>query len=219
MDNKIEKRYRPIELRADKETRKIAGTAIVFNSKSVDLGGFIETIEPTAVTNELINNSDIVMLYNHQDSSGVLARSKNGKGSLSINITNSGVDFEFTAKRTSLGDEVLEAILAGDLDACSFAFRLADDGDRWEKLTSDTYVRTITKFESLHDMSIVINPAYPATSVSARSLDKLAELRKADEVVEEVIIPQPTEDELRKKKEAEAKFQLHLKNLKSKYLQ
>jgi HK97 family phage prohead protease len=150
------------------------------------------------------------MLYNHNDSQGVLARSKFGKGSLSINITDKGVDFEFKAKQTPLGEEILQAVNAGDLDACSFAFRIAEGGDHWEKRSDKTYLRTINKFESLHDFSIVVQPAYEATTVSARSLDKLKELRANEE-------KQP-ESKVNQKKPNNPKFEKYYKNLINKYL-
>ena len=84
---KKELRYNPVEMRvlSDEngiDTRTIKGTAIVFNSPSQLLNeqgiSFIETITPEAITPELIAKSDIVMLYNHKQDAGILARSKNG---------------------------------------------------------------------------------------------------------------------------------------------
>lgn len=175
MEN-IEKRSIEIRLGEGDDSRLIRGTAIVFNSLSGDLGGFKEIIKPEAITRELIDNSDIVMLYQHNDSQMVLARSKFGKGTLKINITATGVDFEFKAKKTPSGDEVLESVRCGDLDSCSFAFRLASGGDAWKKDIDGKYIRTISKIESLHDLSIVITPAYKATSVNTRGLDTLKDV-------------------------------------------
>ena len=173
--NNVEKRA--IELKLDNsDNRIIKGTAIVFNSLSSDLGGFKEIIKPQAITQELINNSDIVMLYQHNDSQMVLARSKYGKGTLKINLTDTGVDFEFKAKNTPSGDEILESVRCGDLDKCSFAFRLAQGGDEWNKDNENKYIRTISKIESLHDFSIVITPAYNATSVNSRGLEQLQQI-------------------------------------------
>ncbi len=211
----IEVRNIPVELRADLKTRTIKGTAIVFDSNSNDLGGFVETIKPEAVTQDLINNSDIVMLYNHNQESGVLARSKFGKGSLSISITDTGVDFEFKAKQTPLGDEILQSVLCGDLDACSFAFRIGEDGDSYERM-GDKYLRTISTFESLHDFSIVVNPAYSATSVSARSLDKIEELKQ-----KELLVIDVEADEQQRKADADAKeiqFKKYYDSIVNKYI-
>ena len=185
MKKNKELRFNPINLRvADNmegcttESRTIAGTAIVFNSQSELLSEdglrFYETILPEAVTPELIAKSDIVMLYNHKKEAGVLARSKNGGGTLRINITQSGVDFEFDAPYSAIGDNVLESVKRGDLDACSFAFCVKQGGDIWQKV-GDVYQRTIKVIEALADFSIVINPAYTATSVSSRGLKEFIE--------------------------------------------
>jgi HK97 family phage prohead protease len=194
IDQKIEVRH-ITELRAstDPNSRKVAGTAIVFNSLSEDLGGFREVILPTAITQELINRCDIVMLYNHDSDQGVLARSKNGKGSLKITLTSTGVDFEFNAKKTSLGDEVLESVRQGDLTACSFAFRIAEGGDSWIKNIDGTYTRTISNIELLKDLSIVVDPAYAATSVDTRGLDELKSMEGMNDSTEPMDTPDATE--------------------------
>ena len=174
----IERRFLA-EVRANGEDRIIRGTAIVFNKESQVLGywdPFTEIIKPEAVTPELIASSNIVMLWNHEDDMIPLARSKNGTGSLSITITPTGVDFSFEAKKTATGDEILAAVRSGDVDSCSFAFRVAEDGDTWFSKPDDGYLRTITKFESLHDFSLVNEPAY--VEASCRSLEKFKETRE-----------------------------------------
>ena len=54
----ITKIYRSLDLTQSKD-RVLEGYAVVFNSLSEDLGGFREIIRPSAITQELINNSDI----------------------------------------------------------------------------------------------------------------------------------------------------------------
>lgn len=174
METKTIERRAIVEIRANENDRKISGTAIVFNKESQLLGGwFTEIIEPGAATRALIDSSDIVMLWNHNDGMIPLARSKNGKGSLAISIDAVGVNFEFEARQTPQGDEILAAVRAGDVDACSFAFRVAEDGEEWMSKPDGDYLRTIKKFESLHDFSLVNEPAYLETS--CRSLDKVKE--------------------------------------------
>ena len=53
--------YRAIsEVRSNTESRTITGYAIVFESWSRDLGGFYEIIRKGAITQELINRSDVI---------------------------------------------------------------------------------------------------------------------------------------------------------------
>ena len=167
-----------LEVRDDEQSRHIEGCAIVFNSPSVDLG-FREVIEPTAITQELIDNSDIYLNFNHDDSK-ILGRWNKGQGSLSLDLREDGLYFSIDAPKTDLGDEVLEYLHRGDVDKCSFCFWIDyddEDAETWN-YEEGVALRTIHKIAGLHDVSIVWNPAYSDTQVSARSLEKLQELKK-----------------------------------------
>lgn len=147
----------------------IEGYAIVFNELSEDLGGFREIIEPDAINNELINNSDIYYLFNHNSESIPLARSKNGEGSLKLSIDDKGLKYSFNC----LNNEFYQIVQRGDLDKSSFAFSLPanGEGEKWEKSNEYNYIRRITKIDRLYDCSAVLVPAYSSTSVYARSND------------------------------------------------
>jgi HK97 family phage prohead protease len=92
--------------------RYISGYAIVFNELSVDLGGFREIILPEAVERQMINESDILMLVNHNRDNGLLARSKFGTGSLRIEVDEKGVYFEFELPNTQLGTTCTSSLTA-----------------------------------------------------------------------------------------------------------
>ena len=103
--------YRAIsELRSNTESRTITGYAIVFESWSRDLGGFYEIIRKGAITQELINRSDVIMNVNH-DNDKMVARSVNGEGTLKLTLDDIGLRFEFDAPPTSLGEELLFPLL------------------------------------------------------------------------------------------------------------
>lgn len=189
----MEKEIRSIEIRTDSDSRKIEGVSIVFNALSNDLGGFREMIIPEAVEG-VIEASDIFFLYNHNSDRGFLARSKFGVGSLHTDVREDGVYFSFDAPRTALGDEVLEYLKRGDVNQCSFAF--AVDTDLWEKQADGTYIRTITKFKRLYDMSVVDTPAYSQTSACAR----FAEIKEEERIANEQAMKEAEE---RAAKEAE----------------
>ena len=152
----------------DSESRLVEGYAVVFNSLSVDLGGFYEVIEKGAL-DEVIERSDVVCLLNHDINRGVLARSRNGIGSLNLSIDDYGLHFSFEAPKTSLGDEILEGVRRGDISKCSFAFTVADD--EFSKEPDGTILRTIRKIDTLFDISMVYNPAYEGTQVDTRGLN------------------------------------------------
>ena len=166
------------------DNRHIEGYAIVFNSLSNDLGGFREIIEQGAITDELINNSDIVCLMNHDIKKGLLARSYHGRGSLKLDIDEHGLHYSFEAPKTALGDEVLEGIRRGDIAKCSFAFVCGEDN--WTKDEKGEYIRHVKKIKNLYDVSLVYHPAYEETEVKAdtRGLDEL-KAQEANNIVKE----------------------------------
>lgn len=174
--NNIERRY-VAELRKaedDPESRRVTGYAAVFGSSSLPLmdwdhGEFEEVIDRNAFEG-VIEQSDVFAVLNHDNSRGVLGRSVNGTGSLSLSVDDHGLRYEFDAPRTALGDELLEGLRRGDITASSFAFNVKDE--RWEEQEDKTYKRTILKIGRLYDVSPVYNPAYPDTSVAQRSLDE-----------------------------------------------
>lgn len=170
-----------LEVRADENSRKIEGCAIVFDSPSVDMG-FREIIESTAISQELIDNSDIYLNFNHDDDK-ILGRWNKGHGSLNVELRKDGVYFSIEAPKNDLGDTVLEYLKRGDVDKCSFCFWIDPDDEEAETWTYEDGValRTIHKIAGLHDLSIVWTPAYSETTVSARSLEKLNELRAKQE--------------------------------------
>lgn len=151
----------------EEDVHIIEGYAIVFNELSEDLGGFREIIEPSAIDNELINNSDIYYLFNHNSESIPLARSNRGNGSLKLSIDDKGLKYSFNC----LNSEFYQIVQRGDLDKSSFAFSLPSDGtgEKWEKSNEYNYIRRIIKIDKLYDCSAVLVPAYSSTSVYARS--------------------------------------------------
>lgn len=161
------------------ESRIVSGYAVKFESESQDMG-FIEIIKKGAITEETIMNSDIFARFNHNEDT-VLARSRYGEGSLALELREDGLYYEFEAPHTALGDELLEHLKRGEITTSSFAFTLAEDGDRWYKREDGTLVREILKINRLYDVSPVYEPAYLATSCSKRALDMV---EKSEEITE-----------------------------------
>lgn len=186
MDN-IEYRNFNLELRGEEESRHIEGYGSVFNSRSLDLGGFQEIIAPGAFDG-VIERSDVKALLDHNAERGILARSRNGKGSLSLELDERGLKYSFDAPHTNLGDEVVEGLKRGDYSQSSFSFTV--ESESWTKEEDGSYLRTINKIGNLYDVSIVANPAYTDTSVALRSLD-------AFKAQEETQIPEEVKEEVK----------------------
>ena len=185
-----------IELRAaaeGEEPKKIFGYAAKFNSRSENLGSegyqFYEILQPGAFDDVL--QDDVRALFNHE-SSAILARSKNGVGSLAIGIDATGLWYEFEAPDTQVGRDLMTSLKRGDVDQSSFSFTVGKDGQEWKE-TKDgdgptIFTRTIKKIARLFDVSPVTYPAYPDATVALRSL---AEFRK-----EETPEQSPSQEEL-----------------------
>ncbi len=161
------------------ESRTVSGYAIVFNSDSNDLGGFIERIDPNSLDG-VVEKSDVLCLLNHNEDRGVLARSNKGEGSLTLEIDEIGLKYTFEAPNTALGDELLEGLRRGDISTSSFAFTVGKDS--WSKMENGTYLRTINSINELFDVSPVYRAAYDATSVKAdsRGLDAIKQKEKEE---------------------------------------
>lgn len=146
----------------------IFGYASKFNTRSQNLGTaaapWFEVIAPGAFPD--LKTQDCRALINH-DPSLVLARSKNGRGSLRLFIDNVGLRYEFEAPHTQAGNDLLESIKRGDIDQSSFGFVIAQGGDKWTQ-EGNVKIRTITKISQLLDVSPVTYPAYSESTVSAR---------------------------------------------------
>ena len=183
----MEKIYRSAtDLSANNDSRIIEGIAVSFNTWSRDLGGFTEIIRSGAITQELIDNSDVVMCVNH-DENKMVARSRNGKGTLLLELREDGLHFMFEAPSTQLGDELLYNVRNGNLFECSFAFSIdgKDAGsDKWYRTDSNELKREIIKINGLYDCSIVTHAAYPATSCSARAAEVKANIEEIDKALD-----------------------------------
>jgi len=81
-----------------------------------------EIILPGAFDDVL--NDDVRALFNH-DSSMILARSKNGEGTLQIGVDETGLYYEFEPPDTQVGRDLMTSIQRGDVDQSSFGFMIA----------------------------------------------------------------------------------------------
>ena len=86
------------------------------------------------------------------------------EGHRKMTVKELAVKYSFEMPNTTVGNDVLEMIRRGDVFGCSFAFTYAKDGVRDEKKDGQN-LRTVIKMDSIHDFSIVVDPAYLGTYV------------------------------------------------------
>jgi uncharacterized protein len=150
-------------------TQVLTGYAAVYNRFSLPLreGGsaFREVIRPGAFDKILARQrgkQDVVALLNH-DSNMILGRTSSG--TLELSSDEKGLRYTVTPPDTQVGRDTLELVRRRDLRGSSFAFAVDDKGQNW---TSDDQgaVREIRDVSLLADVSVVLTPAYPASSVA-----------------------------------------------------
>ena len=186
--NQMEKRIFNIETRVDstEDGRDfVVGLASVYDSRSNNLGGFYEFIERGAFTEELIANSDVRALINH-DPNLILAR--NTSGTLNLTADERGLKYEFEMPETSYGKDLAISMKRGDITQSSFAFTVAEDD--WSTDDEGNNIRTIKKIDRLYDVSPVTYPAYNMAEsdlvVAKRGLKEYQE-SLVEETKEEII--------------------------------
>lgn len=192
--NKVEIRC---ELRSENEGRHISGKAISFDTQSNDIG-FIEILHRGCISQELIDSSNIVFLYNH-DYNQVIARANKGKGTLNIDLRDDGVYFDLDVPNTTMGNDLLENIRLGNITQCSFGFRYAnEEGAYKDEKIDDVWYRNVYKIGELFDLSAVTYPAYDDTYVNARMQERSKmedKLKETEEIQTEVRSEEKKEDE------------------------
>jgi HK97 family phage prohead protease len=153
----------------DANEKRIEGYAIIFNNW-YDMGAFRERVLPSAVTPEFLKEQDVCAKWNHQNSTGILARSYKGKtGTLKLSVDEKGLWYSFPVKRNSpLHQEVYEMVKSGEIFSSSFSFVMKDSLETWDKGSDGKYERTIKGFHSLWDVSPVVTPANPMTTCQTR---------------------------------------------------
>lgn len=197
--NKVERRYISdvvIETRSDddgNEINVIEGYAALFNSRAKIGDWFEEEILPGAFDSAL--SGDVRCLLNH-DPNLILARSKNGTGTLKLSIDEKGLKYSYETPDISYARDLAVSISRGDVTQSSFAF--IPEETNWIERDGEMDLRQIVKVKELRDVSPVTFPAYADTTVSKRCWEEFRESKKSENT--------------KKLDEYEARFKFNLNN-------
>lgn len=167
----------PVTVTGEEDKRSVEGYALLFDTLSDGLS-FTEIIERNALDG-VIAKSNVFALLNHDSERGILARSKNGEGTLTLTVDDKGLKYRFEAPHTALGDELLEYLRRGEISESSFAFTVAKE--TWDYRDDGSWKRTIHQIDRLFDVSPVFDAAYSATSVCLRGKEQAEAELKAQE--------------------------------------
>ena len=179
-----DREYREMELRFEPEGAeyRVDGYASTFEPYKLfenDGVSYYERIEPTAFDDADL--SDVVFRIDHEGR--VYARTS--AGTLELWTDEHGLGQRTDLSRTATARELFEEIKAGNYPKMSFAFRVAVDGDRYDR---DTHTRIIERIAKVYDVSPVSFPANPGTELSVSTRDYfngVIEMEKAERLEEE----------------------------------
>lgn len=173
MTDVIERRAieRAVELRAAPEGSTspgtMAGYAAVFNSRSRDLGGFFEEIDPGAFGSgddlgavDLTMHGRVLARTNH-DSNQLLGTTD--AGTLRLYLDETGLRYEVDLPSTTYARDLAALAERGDIRFSSFAFLVPPGGRSWHYDESERLISRVTNAQ-LRDVAPVADPAYWDTS-------------------------------------------------------
>lgn len=149
---------------------------------------FVEVLSSGVFTRSLAEESQIVFADVGHSDAQTFARSG---VNLEIRETPEGVSYTALIPDTTVGRDLKENVRIGIIDGTSFEFEVRSDptAETWEK-RDGTAVRTI-KDAILHRVNPVTQPAYPESTLSARSVNFLDEVSKEKPAEPEKTTPEP----------------------------
>lgn len=157
-----------LEVRADENgNREIVGLGIPFDKPSLPIGGdFIEYIDRDAFDEQINGDAEIMLLYSHQWSEPLARRSA---GRLKIEKRADGIYYTATPPDTTRAQDLLKDIEAGNIKGNSFGFTVEKDEWTQDKESGVTTRRVLRG--TLYEISPVVMPAYPDTTIAKRSFE------------------------------------------------
>jgi len=162
----------------DDGTLTVSGYVNKTGQKSNMLGReqrFQEIIKPGAWT-RAIEKAKEIHFYAEHDKNKILSSTRNG--SLQLREDDQGLYMTATISPTSWGKDYYQLIKDGILQNMSFGFRAIKDS--WRNM-GDHFQRTVDELE-LFEVSVVRDPAYAQSSISARGIDLVEDEVPASEL-------------------------------------
>ena len=159
------KELRNAELNAATDgTMTQTGTPIVFDTPTTintPDGSYTEIIAAGAL--DSCDLSDSRLLWAHDAERVPLARTPK---TMQFTVDSQGLHMTAQLPDTEEARAVYQAVKRGAVSGMSFAFVVAPGGDTW---SADGSTRTITRIDKVLEVSAVNFPAYPTTSIEART--------------------------------------------------
>lgn len=138
----------------------ISGYAVVWGAESRSLHERGKTFTEVIAKDAFGDLSDVRLLSQH-DHKAILARTTSG--TLELKSDDRGLWFSAKLPDTSIGRDTQELLKRGDLSSMSFGFQATKEV--WSK---NNTLRTVTDAR-IHEISVVTDPAYMATTANIRN--------------------------------------------------
>lgn len=181
--NDFARRYTPGTLDVGTRDGEATGPAIIegyaarFNSTSEILPGNLrERIIPGAFRSILQSKPKVVALYQH-NMSDPAAMLGSTESNLTLREDSNGL--HYSLELDAADSRIARMVERGDISQSSFAFRWAEPV-RLEFPKDGIPVRIIEEVTALADVSLVLFPAYQATSAAARAQELEMNLRSLE---------------------------------------
>lgn len=180
---KMELRVLPSNLRFESESDDLIVEGLVNRTESWshELGirkKFKEKVCRGAFNRAIQEATRIDFLGEHRNDQ-LLATTENG--SLVLWEDEDGLKMRAKISPTSYGKDFYTLMKDGLINHMSFGFRSLSD--KWRKLNDGTYERSIEKL-ALSEVSVVRNPAYPQSMITARGIDLIEDVEIPKEIEE-----------------------------------
>ena len=140
----------------------VRGYAGVFGVLSHDMGGFRIMLDEHSMDDVLETDPDVHFVWDH-DTRYVGARTENGTLKLSADAT--GLFMDAQVGKYSWAKDLKLALDRGDINQGSISIHIGED--EWSVNGDDEVIRTVTKVDGLHDVTVTAQGAFPQTSLEA----------------------------------------------------
>jgi len=153
----------------------LEGTAIRYGDRTELRPGWHEQIAPGGARRALADAPGLVLLAHHDHARPLARRGKN----MVVVEDSTGVHFRATLPDTTEARDIHTLVADDVIGGVSFGFSPSRGGNvRSERLADGSTLDTVNDVGKLWEISAVTDPAYPTTTISARSRDALDRLNR-----------------------------------------
>jgi len=153
-----------VEYREEDDKSIVSGYVVKWEKLSEEMFGFREKVAKGAFEKSL-SERNVFSFWNH-NSDIVLGNTRNN--TLKVEEDDKGLKFELDLPDTTAGKDARTLIKRGDVKGMSFGF--ATNIDEWDESNPKKVIRTLKEVR-LYEVSPTAMPAYPQSSVAARSME------------------------------------------------